>query len=348
MPRLSPRERLVLLAIIEHYIATGEPAASQALARLFAHKDGLSAATLRNVMASLGEAGLLDQAHSSAGRIPTPLAFRFYVEQLSNRENTLTAEHRADIQDSFTGVGSAQQFLERTSQVLASISSGLGIALLTASDTHSLEHIHFTRLAPTRVLAVLVTTAGVVLDRVLQLAREASTGDLDQSARYLNDNFRGWSIPRIRAELSSRMAEEQSAYDRLLRSVEELCATGALHDGEPQTTVYVGGVGNLLSGGLDPAMLRQMLAAIEEKQRLVALLEAYVDASRQTVHVTVGLEETLLGLPRMSNFVLIGAPTRLGENRSGTLAVLAPTRLEYCKTIDAVAFLAQLPGTLQL
>ncbi len=343
LPRISPRERLVLLAIIESYISTGEPVASQALARLWADREGMSAATIRNVMASLGEAGLLDQAHSSAGRVPTPLAFRFYVEQLHARETTLTPERRAGLEDSFQGIQTAQQFLERTAQVLASVSSGLGIALLTANDTHSLEHIHFTRLAPARVLAVFVSTAGVVLDRVLQLPREFSPAELDAGARFLNENFRNWSVPSIRAELARRTAEEQSNYDRLLRSVGELCATGALNDGVSETTLYVGGVGNLLTGELDRAMLRQMLEALEEKQRLVALLSAYVDARQQTVRVVVGLEDSM---PEMSNFVLIGAPTRLGENRLGTLAVIAPTRVEYGKTMDAVAFVAQLPASL--
>ncbi len=346
--RISPRERVVLLAIIEAYIATGEPVASQSLARLWAHKDGMSAATIRNVMASLGEAGLLDQAHSSAGRIPTPLAFRFYVEQLSKRELAtglspgLSPERRAEIEECFTGVSSAQQFLERTSQVLASVSSGLGIALMAASETHSLEHIHFTRLAAGRVLAVLVTTAGVVLDRVLQLSREMVPGELDGSARYLNENFRGWSVPRIRAELDARMAEEQSEYDRLLRSAEELCSGGALQAVAGETTIFIGGVGNLLSSELDRSRLRQMLLALEEKQRLVALLSAYVDARQQTVRVVVGLEGDLPEMPEMSNFVLIGAPTRLGAHQAGSLAVIAPTRVEYGKTIDAVQFVAQL------
>ncbi len=348
LPRISPRERLVLLAVIESYIATGESVASQALARLWADREGMSAATIRNVLALLGEAGLLDQAHASAGRVPTPLAFRWYVEQLHTRDTTLTPERRAGLEDSFQGIATAQQFLERTAQVLASVSSGLGIALLTANETHSLEHIHFTRLAPGRVLAVFVSTAGVVLDRMLQLARELSSAELDAAARFLNENFRGWSVPRIRAELHSRMAEEQSNYDRLLRSVGELCATGALQDstaeaGAMEATLFVGGVGNLLAGELDRAMLRQMLEALEEKQRLIALLSAYVDANQQTVRVVVGLEDSL---PEMGNFVLIGAPTRLGENRSGALAVIAPTRVEYSKTMDAVAFVAQLPGSL--
>ncbi len=355
--RISPRERFVLLAIIEAYISTGEPVASQALARLFAHKDGMSAATIRNVMASLGDAGLLDQAHSSAGRIPTTLAFRFYVEQLDNRElagsllspgltaalpSALSPDRRSEIEDSFAGVSSAHQFLERTSQVLASISSGVGIALLAASESHALEHIHFSRLGPGRVLAVLVTAAGVVLDRVLRLPRELSSIELDASARYLNENFRGWSVERIRTELDIRMAEEQSAYDRLLRSVEELCSGGALQHTSTENTIFIGGVGNLLGSELDRSMLRQMLAALEEKQRLVALLRAYVDARQQTVRVVVGLEGDLPDMPEMSNFVLIGAPTRLGQDHSGSLAVIAPTRVEYGKTIDAIAFIARL------
>ncbi len=356
--RISPRERLVLLAIVEAYIATGEPVASQGLARVFAHKDGMSAATIRNVMASLGEAGLLDQAHSSAGRIPTPLAFRCYVEQLGARELArpgsgapgLSAERRLEIEDSFAGVSSPQQFLERTSQVLASVSSGLGIALLAASETHALEHIHFSRLGAGRVLAVLVTTSGVVLDRMLQLGREIDPGELDASARYLNENFRGWSVDRIRAELDLRTAEEQNAYtreyDRLLRSVDELWSGSALEQAGSQSTVFVGGVGNLLGSEMDRSRLRQMLAALEEKQRLVALLRAYVDTRQQTVRVVVGLETELPELPEMSNFVLIGAPTRLGGDHSGTVAVIAPTRVEYGKTIDAIAFVAQLAGRL--
>lgn len=345
--RISPRDRIVLIAIIEAYIATGEPVASQSLARLWAHKDGMSSATIRNVMASLGEAGLLDQAHSSAGRIPTPLAFRFYVEQLGQRELTagavpLLPAQRGEIEESFSGVSSVQQFLARTSQVLASISSGLGVAVMAASETHSLEHIHFSRLGAGRILAVLVTTSGVVLDRALQLTREMEPAELDASARYLNENFRGWSVERIRTELGSRMAEEQNAYDRLLRSVEELCHGGALEHSADETTVYIGGVGNLLAGEMDRSMLRQMLAALEEKQRLIALLSAYVDARQQTVRVVVGLEGDMPELPEMSNFVLIGAPARLGRNYSGTLAVIAPTRVEYGKTIDAVAFIAQL------
>ncbi len=346
--RISPRERLVLISIIEAYIATGEPVASQAIARLFADKDGLSSATIRNVMASLGEAGLLDQPHSSAGRVPTPQAFRIYVDLLGLapgasagagvQQLQLPPERRAEIESSYLGVSNPQQFLERTSQVLAAITRGVGIAISAAAVTHELEHIHFSRLGTQRVLAVLVTRAGVVLDRVLALDRDMEYPDLENAARFLNENFRGWPVERVRVELVRRMDEERNEYDRLLSSLEALCEKGALDNASAQA-VYIGGVANLLASEPDRELLRQMLAALETKQRLIALLNAYVDARQQTVRVQVGLEDSM---PEMSNFVLIGAPAiHLGVH-AGSVAVLAPTRIQYQETINAVSFIAQL------
>jgi heat-inducible transcriptional repressor len=339
--RISPRERLVLITIVESYITTGEPIASQAVARQFADKDGMSPATIRNVMASLSEAGLLDQPHTSAGRIPTAKAFRFYVEQLSGRvrQVSLAQQRREQIDDSFAGVSSSQQFLERTSHVLALISSGVGVALASASDVHALEHIHFTRFATGRVLAVVVTKAGLVMDRMLMLDRDMTHLELEASARFLNENFHGWSIDRIRAELTRRMEQERSEYDRLMQSVNELFRKGALNADDGIQTIFVEGVANLLASELDRERLRQMLAALEAKQRMVELLNAYVDARQHTVRVVVGLEDAI---PEMQDLVLIGSPARLGENNFGTVAVIGPTRMQYQETINAVSYIAQL------
>jgi len=339
--RISPRERLVLTTIIETYISTGEPVASQAVARRFADKDGMSSATIRNVMASLSEAGLLDQPHTSAGRIPTAKAFRFYVEQLSggSRQLPLTQERREQIDDSFAGISSSQQFLERTSHVLALISSGVGVALASTAEVHALEHIHFTRLTVGRVLAVVVTKAGFVMDRMLMLDRDLTHVELEASARFLNENFHGWSIDRIRTELTRRMEQERSEYDRLMQSVNELCRKGALDADGGLQTIFVEGVANLLASELDRKRLRQMLAALEAKQRMVELLNAYVDARQHTVRVVVGLEDAI---PEMQDLVLIGSPARLGEENFATVAVIGTTRMQYQETINAVSYIAQL------
>jgi heat-inducible transcriptional repressor len=354
--RISPRERLVLTAIIELYIATGEPVASQALARFLENREGLSSATLRNVMSTLGDAGMLEQPHTSAGRVPTAAAFRYYVEQITQSARIhpappaalgmipqtvgeLSEARRGQIDDSFSGVSSSSEYLERTSHVLALISSGLGVALGRSAAEQVLEHIHFSRLSHGRVLAVLVTFAGAVMDRVLTLERELTPLELETAERYLNENFRGWPIERIRTEVARRVEMDRAAYDQMLTAVEELCSKGALASGETGPAIFVEGMANLIAAEVDRERLRQMLLALEAKQRLVQLLTAYVDGRQQEVRVVVGLDESS---PAMQDLVLIGAPARLGGGHLGTIAVIAPTRIQYQEMIQAVRYVARL------
>lgn len=345
--RLSPRERLVLTAIIDLYVATGEPVSSQAVARHFENKEGLSSATVRNVMATLGDSGLLDQPHTSAGRVPTPLAFRYHVTQLQQSVRSgspaaanLSDERREQIEDNFSGVTSPLQYLERTSHILAAISSGLGIAAATSPIQQFLEHIHFSRLAAGRVLAVLVTRAGAVQDRMLSLDRDLTYDDLELAARYLNENFRGWPVERIRTEVARRIEAERAEYQQRLRALEDLCRQGALASDPAVPTIYVEGVANLLAGELDRERLRQMLLALEAKQRLVELLNAYVDARQHDVRVVIGLEGQ--SIPAMPELVLVGAPARIGTENMGTVAVIAPTRMHYREMMQAVSYIARL------
>jgi heat-inducible transcriptional repressor len=135
------------------------------------------------------------------------------------------------------------------------------------------------------------------------------------------------------------MEQERSEYDRLMRSVDELCRKGALDAESGLQTFFVEGVANLLASELDRERLRQMLAALEAKQRMVELLNAYVDARQHVVRVVVGLEETI---PGMQDLVLIGSPARLGADNFGTMAVIGPTRMQYQETINAVSYIAQL------
>jgi heat-inducible transcriptional repressor len=360
--RVSPRERLVLTAIIEQYIATGEPVASQAVARSISNQEGLSSATIRNVMATLGETGLLEQPHTSSGRVPTAAAFRYYVEQITqpgrmavgaqatnlnampSGSPPLSEARREQIEESFSGVASGNDYLERTSHVLALLSSGLGVALASSTAGQVLEHIHFSRLSTGRVLAVLVTQAGAVQDRVLALDRELSHIELETAARYLNENFRGWPIERIRAEVARRVELEQAAYRQMLASVEELCRKGALAGDEAGPAIFVDGMANLIAAEVDRERLRQMLLALEAKQRLVELLTAYVDGRQQEVRVVVGLGQEGLddASQAMQDLVLIGAPARLGGANLGTVAVIAPTRIQYQEMIQAVRYIARL------
>jgi heat-inducible transcriptional repressor len=339
--RVTARQRAILTAIIESYIETGEPVGSGTIARLQnAEGAGFSSATVRNEMAELADEGLLEQPHTSAGRVPTARAFRMYVEQLSGGARIdaalLPARSRSQIDLSFQGVAGTQAVLERTSHVLATLSSGVGVAVAGVSDGDTLEHVHFSRLAPARVLAVVVTRSGLVRDRVLALDKDLTIKELEVAGNFLNENFRGWSVERVRAEIARRVEREQSEYQRLLNAVEQLWVK-AVPDA-PVQTVYVDGVANLVESQGDRERLRELLAALEAKQSLVELLNAYIDARQESVRVVFDLEEHA---PEMAGLVLIAAPARMGGENRGTVGVIGPKRMHYENTMNAVSYIAQ-------
>ena len=336
MASIGKREQEILTAIVETYISTGEPVGSRTLARR--NREGLSAATIRNVMADLAEAGLLAQPHTSSGRVPSVDGYRYYAEKLSDQVS-LKPDDEQTIHRYFEGVNDVQEFMERTSHVLSLVSSGVGVAVTSGGPRRALDHVHFQRLGEQRVLAVVVTHSGVVRDRVLRLPHDVDQSELDLAARYINDNFRGWMLEDVRRELERRIEQERSEYDRLMRSVAELYKSGALAAKDDAGEVYVEGTANLVQRENDTERLRQLLKTLEEKSRIVELLSSYVDTRQEAVRVIIGLEETM---PDLSSFVLIGAPARSGQEILGRLAVIGPTRMDYQHTITAVSYLARL------
>jgi heat-inducible transcriptional repressor len=333
-PPIGEREREILTAIVETFIATGEPVGSRTLAR--ANREGLSPATIRNVMSDLADSGYLEQPHTSAGRVPSTDAYRYYVEQLTGKAR-LSNDDENIIQESFHGVSDVQEFMERTSHVLSLISHNVGVAVAIGGPKNALEHVYFSRLGDQKVLAVLVTRSGLVRDRVLRL--DLPQADLDAAARFLNENFRGWTMEAMRIELARRLEQERSEYDRLMTSVEQLYKQGALAADDGAQTVYVEGAANLVAGEQDRQRLQELLKTLEEKQKIVGLLGAYLDAKQEAVRVVIGLDQTL---PSMRNFVLIGAPARVGGEVMGSLAVIGPTRIDYEHTMTAVSYIARL------
>src|SRR5215470_6983613 len=270
------RQREILTAIVETFISTGEPVGSRTLSRL--SREGLSAATIRNVMADLSDAGFLEQPHTSAGRVPTTEAYRYYVEQISG-EARISPEDQEIIKDSLHGITDVQEFLERTSHVLSLISRNVGVAMATPGPKNALEHVYFSRLGDQKVLAVVVTHSGVVRDRVLRM--DLPQADLDLAARYLNENFRGWTLKDVRAEIARRIEQERSEYDRMMQSLEQLYKQGVLSGDESAQAIFVEGTANLVAGEQDRQRLQELLQALEEKQKLVELLGAYLDAKQE-------------------------------------------------------------------
>jgi heat-inducible transcriptional repressor len=360
--RVTARRRAILTAITESYIDTGEPVGSATVVELLGRRSkgeagaasaaAMSPATVRNEMADLAEAGLLEQPHTSAGRVPTARAFRMYVEGLSGGEHPridvarLSVQSRQQIDLSFAGVAGTQALLQRTSHVLATLSSGVGVAIAAAGDGDLLEHVHFSRLAARRVLAVVVTKSGLVRDRVLALDgigdKDLSARELETAANFLNENFRGWSVERVRAEVARMIDRERSEYQILLSSVQALWVKAVPEADVTARTVYVEGVANLVGSQMagspeDRERLREVLAALEAKQRLVELLTAYIDARQESVRVVFDLADQA---PEMAGLVLIAAPARMAGESRGTVGVIGPKRMHYENTMNAVSYIA--------
>ena len=343
---LSARQQSTLTAIVEQYVATGEPVASQAIAAA----SGLSSATVRNTMVELVDAGYLEQPHTSAGRVPTAKAFRLHVEQLRGGNRIAAAllpmRSRTQIDATLHGVSGAEAFLERTSQVLSVLSSGVGVAMATVREGDLLEHVHFQRLASRRVLAVVVTRGGVVRDRVLLLDQDLEPQELEAASRYLNENFRGWTIEDVRAEMHRRAETERSEYRKMRAAAEELWTAAILQQPQQMQAVFVDGVSNLVSDGYAGQRLREVLAALETKERVMALLQAYMGAEHLGDLAGTGAVRVVFDIeshtPEMQGLVLVAAPALSDGTQRGAVGVIGTQRMHYEHTINAVQYVAQL------
>jgi heat-inducible transcriptional repressor len=217
------------------------------------------------------------------------------------------------------------------------ISRNVGVAVAIGGPKNALEHVYFSRLGDQKVLAVVVTRSGLVRDRVLRM--DLSQSDLDLAARYINENFRGWTMEDLRSEISRRLEQERNEYDRLMQAIEQLHKQGALATDQSSQSVYVEGAANLVAGEQDRKRLQELLQTLEEKEKVAKLLGAYLDVKQEAVRVVIGLDQEL---PSMGNLVLIGAPARVGDEVMGSLAVIGPTRMDYQHTITAVSYIARL------
>ena len=326
---MTTRQRQILTAVVEAYIAGGEPVSSAAVARSLVEQGGtVSSATVRNEMAELTEAALLEQPHTSAGRIPSAQAFRLYVQELAIRNEEratsdrvrLSSEVQTTIDCGFAGVTGTEALLARSSGVLASLSSGVGLAIGGLATGDLLEHVHFTRLGARRVLAVVVGRSGTVRDRLLGVADDLSPSQLESAANFLNEHFRGWQLERVRTELLRRIERERTAYQQMMEAAERLWSGAVPSDPTlpGERAVYVEGVANMVALREDRARLRDLLIALEAKQRVAELLAAYIDSKQESVRVVFGIEEQA---PELAGLVLIAAPARLPGSLRGTVGI---------------------------
>src|SRR5689334_2416146 len=332
---MTPRDREVLHEIVESYIADGEPVASRSIARR--RRDGLSAASIRNVMADLDEEGYLMQPHTSAGRVPTEKAFRSYVQSLNMRK-LVTAEIER-LRGEFGRLETVEQRIEYTSRTLTELTHGVGIAAAIPRSNPALDQIELVSLPDRRVLVVVVTRDHQVRNRIVTLEESLSNDELGSIRNYINQNFSGWSLEHVRNELAQRLARAEATYDAMLRKLTLLYSKGILDVGlGPE--VRMDGASNLvvLDLHLTKEKMRELFRALEEKKRVLELLEKFLENAAGEVGVHVGLGQIH---PSMRELSLIGLPVVLEDGLYAVIAVLGPMRMNYPRVISTVQHVGQ-------
>lgn len=328
--RLSDRSRGILAALVSEYVETGEPVASQTLVRRRAL--GLSSATVRNVLAALEEQGYLYQPHTSAGRVPTDLGYRCYVDLLLGSKRPVRAPQvEAQLLAQASHVPLMDEALTTVTHVLSEASHHVGFAVVPGTDA-AFERIDFLPLVDTKILVVVVSRGGHVSNKVVDIGERLDIDDLRQAANYLNDQLAGRSLDEVRAIVLARLAEERTLYDALLSRALRLAQT-TFEGMAAQHALFIEGAATLLEqseGGVSLATLRTLLKMIEEKNRLVRLLTEYIEGPG--LMVVIGGEHAA---PDLREFSVVTATYGAGDQR-GSVGVLGPTRMRYSRAIAIV------------
>jgi heat-inducible transcriptional repressor len=334
-PELPERDRRILGVLVQGYIDDGEPISSLWLA---SRGFGVSSATLRNILSRLEEQGYLRQPHTSAGRVPTDLGYRCYVDQLlAERRSSRPAPQ---VEARLRRAGTVDDLLSHVSQEVARASQQLSFAISAGGETATLEHLEFVPLDGGKILVVVVSTGGHVAHKVISPAEPHDHSELQQAANYLNSEFKGQSLVAVRQAVLQRLREERNLYDELMARALRLAST-TFADLTSEPAVFIQGRSLLLEdvGAESPDVtletLRTLLRMIEEKARLIQLLDDYI--SGDGVTVVIGSEHHL---PDLQRFSLIACRYSDGHG-SGAVGVIGPTRMRYSRAINAVEGLSK-------
>jgi heat-inducible transcriptional repressor len=331
----SERSKRVLEALVREYIASGEPVASALLVR--AGGLGVSSATVRNVLARLEADGYVQQPHTSAGRVPTDLGYRFYVDLLlesKQRHRAASVVEARLLRETMAPL--ADVVLSQASHVVSQASKAVGFALGPAQDSAVFERVEFVPLGAARVLVVIVARGGHVVQKVIDTGEALEPDVLRRAANYLNTEFSGLPLARARDAILERMNEERLLYDELMDRALHL-GSSSFADLPDEHVLYVDGAASLLGEdhGLTLETMHALLEMIEEKQRLVRILNEYIDGTGLTV--VIGAEHLE---PSLRPFSLVACTFKDGTS-AGTVGVIGPTRMRYSRAIAVVDGAAQ-------
>lgn len=331
---MNIRSRQILEAIIEDYICTAEPIGSSAIRS--SHGISLSPATIRNVMADLEDMGFLASPHTSAGRIPTDKAYRFYVDSLL-AVKTVERSERDEIRRRCSVDGrDVDGVFRETSQMLSSVSQYMGIVAAPRFNANLFRQIDFIRLGSRRVLAILISQSGSVQNRIIEPQEDISSDLLIKMANYLNSLLQGLTISAVKKRIFEEMQSDKIRYDNLLASALKL-SEQAFDEGS--SGLFIEGQANIFAQPefADAQRMKELFRAMEQKNQLLALLDGCLKAPG--VNIFIGSESHLNNMSGMS---LITSTYISGKSTLGVLGVIGPTRMGYAKVIPIVDYTAKM------
>ena len=342
---LDERARDIFRRIVEHYLETGEPVGSRTMSKVGV---ALSPASIRNTMQELTALGLLEAPHTSAGRLPTHLGLRLFVDGLLEVGDLADEERRtieARLPAGGAGPPSLEEALDRASALLSGLAGGAGVVVAPVREA-GVKHVEFVALSPEQALVVMVFEDGQVENRLLPLAPGLPPSALQEASNWLNARLRGKTLAEAKGELDGERARAARDLDAAAaRLVEAGLAMWGGADGDRDRALIVRGRANLLGHGAeaaDLARVRMLFDDLEQKERLIGLLDDVRGA--QGVRIFIGAETQLFSL---SGSALIAAPYMNGRRQVvGAIGVIGPARLNYARVIPLVDYTARMLGRL--
>ncbi len=341
-PELTRRGRKILQAIVSEYLQSGDAVGSRTITRR--HDIGLSPATVRNVMADLEELGLLEQRHTSAGRVPTATGLRFFIDSLLKLRG-LTPREKDEIRARVTAP-SADEVVQRASRLLSEITQHAAVIIAPDPALARFGHLEFVPLKNGKLLCILVTTDGRIENKLLTLDQPIDETRLDRVHNYLNDLLAGFTLDEVRDRVLRELGEEKHRYDEMVAEALRLGSHVFMQAPERSAGVVVSGQANLLDIGTatDPPQIEQMrdlMRALEDKELLVRLLDRTRGADG--IQVFLGAETATSALVGSSVVAESYGPE---ERPIGAIAVIGPMRMNYGKVMSVVDFTADLVSQL--
>lgn len=329
------RAKEVLKAVIQEFIADGNPVGSSQLTRRGDFE--VSPATMRSVLSELEELGYLEKPHTSAGRIPTDAGFRFFVDSLLQlREPAL--KDRELIEQGLASSSSVEDRLQEAGKVLHSLSHHAGVVLIPRPSAAMLQRIEFVRLRGEKVLAILVGANGQVQNKLLAIDFDVTSEELVQAANYLNELLQqGIAVEEVRGRILQELENERLQYDVLATKALKLGA--AATDVPSSERVVIEGTGSFLDTrefAEDVKRMRLLFRALDEKHKLLQLLDR-VQRGRE-MQIFIGAESEFSA---QGEVAVIASPYSSGDQVLGTVGVIGPTRMNYQRVIPLVNFTAQ-------